>query len=145
MKVTEREIFSILSGKISGVINRTVLKSFSQEGIDITTEQWIVLSCLWDEDKVIQQAICDLTEKDKASITRLIDKLESKDLVQRIPYPEDRRNNHIHLTRRGAALKNKTTEAVHDIVNLALDGISDDELIQAKDVLLRIMSNLKGY
>ena len=68
IKVTEREIFDILSGKISRAINRTVLKAFSQEGIDITTEQWTVLSCLWNKDKIIQQEICDLTQKDKPSI-----------------------------------------------------------------------------
>ncbi|SFK91366.1 DNA-binding transcriptional regulator, MarR family [Porphyromonadaceae bacterium KH3CP3RA] len=145
IKVTEREIFDILSGKISGVINRTVLKAFAQKGIDITTEQWTVLSCLWEKDKIIQQVICDLTQKDKPSITRLIDNLEKKDLVKRIPDPADRRNNHIHLTLRGAALKKKTTEVVHDIVNHALEGISDEELTGAKDVLLRIMHNLREY
>ena len=145
MKVTEREIFEILSGKISGVINRTVLKAFAQTGIDITTEQWTVLSCLWDKDKIIQQEICDLTQKDKPSVTRLIDNLEKKDLVKRVSDPADRRNNLIHLTPNGIALKQNTTEVVHNIVNYALEGISDDELIRAKDVLLRIMHNLKIY
>ncbi len=145
MKVTEREIFEILSGKISGVINRTVLKAFAQTGIDITTEQWTVLSCLWDKDKIIQQEICDLTQKDKPSVTRLIDNLEKKDLVKRVSDPADRRNNLIHLTPKGIALKQNTTEVVHNIVNYALEGISDDELIRAKDVLLRIMHNLKIY
>lgn len=145
IKVTEREIFDILSGKISGAINRTVLKAFAREGIDITTEQWTVLSCLWDKDKIIQQAICDLTEKDKPSVTRLIDNLEKKDLVKRVSDPADRRNNLIHLTPQGVALKQKTTEVVHAIVNHALEGVSDDELIRAKNVLLRIMHNLKAY
>ena len=93
IKVTEREIFDILSGKISRAINRTVLKAFSQEGIDITTEQWTVLSCLWNKDKIIQQEICDLTQKDKPSVTRLIDNLEKKNLVRRVLDSSDRRNN----------------------------------------------------
>ncbi len=137
IKVTEREIFDILSGKISGSINRTVLKAFSREGIDITTEQWTVLSCLWDKDKIIQQVICDLTQKDKPSVTRLIDNLEKKNLVKRISDPADRRNNLIHLSSQG--------RVVHGIVNHALEGISDDELIRAKNVLLRIMHNLEIY
>ncbi|MFA6702967.1 MAG: MarR family transcriptional regulator [Dysgonamonadaceae bacterium] len=145
VKVTEREIFDILSGKISRAINRTVLKAFSQEGIDITTEQWTILSCLWNKDKIIQQEICDLTQKDKPSVTRLIDNLEKKDLVRRVLDPSDRRNNLIHLTSRGISLKQKTTEVVNGIVNHALKDISDDELISAKDVLLRIMYNLNLY
>lgn len=145
LKVTEREIFDILSGKISGLINRTVLKAFVQEGLDITTEQWTVLSCLWDKDKIIQQDICDLTQKDKPSVTRLIDNLEKKNLVMRVSDPSDRRNNLILLTPRGGAMRQKTTEVVHDIVNHTLEDISDEELGRAKDVLLRIMHNLKEY
>ena len=145
IKVTEREIFDILTGKISGAINRTILKAFARAGIDITTEQWSVLSCLWDQDKIIQQVICDLTHKDKPSVTRLIDNLEKKNLVKRVPDPVDRRNNHIHLTGSGAALKQKTTEVMHGIVNHALGGISSDELDRAKYVLQRIMHNLELY
>ena len=44
MKVQEHEIFDILTGKVSGAINRTLLKAFAQEGIGITTEHWSVLS-----------------------------------------------------------------------------------------------------
>ncbi len=145
IKVTEREIFDILSGKISGAINRSVLKAFAREGLDITTEQWTVLSCLWDKDKIIQQDICDLTQKDKPSVTRLIDNLEKKSLVRRESDPSDRRNNLILLTQQGAALKKTTTDAVHDIVNRALEGIPDNELFRAKEVLVRIMYNLSIY
>lgn len=145
VKVTEQDIFSILSGKISGLISRAFFKGFSSEGIDITPEQWSILSCLWENDKVIQQVICDLTEKDKPSVTRLINKLEKKELVKRVSDPSDGRNNLIHLTPKGIALKQKTTDIVHEIVNHSLEGISDSELSIAKNVLLQIMWNLKSY
>lgn len=145
IKVTDREIFDILSGKISGVINRTVVKAFAREGLDVTTEQWTVLSCLWERDRIIQQDICELTGKDKPSVTRLIDNLEKKNLVMRVSDPADRRNNLILLTPKGATIKQKTTEIFHDIVNHTLKGISDMELAGAKDVLIRIMQNLRKY
>ena len=145
IKVTDREIFDILSGKISGVINRTVVKAFAREGLDVTTEQWTVLSCLWERDKIIQQDICELTGKDKPSVTRLIDNLEKKNLVMRVSDPADRRNNLILLTPKGVTIKQKTTEIFHDIVNHTLKGISDMELAGAKDVLIRIMQNLRKY
>ena len=75
MQVQEREVFSILTGKISTAINRALLRAFAQEDLHITTEQWTVLSCLWNEDKVTQRELCDLTSKDKPSMTRLIDNL----------------------------------------------------------------------
>jgi hypothetical protein len=38
------EVFTILTGKISTAINRTFLRAFALEGVDITTEQWSVLA-----------------------------------------------------------------------------------------------------
>jgi len=92
------EVFVILTGQIGNAINRSFLRAFSNEGIDITTEQWSVLACLWKEDKVSQQTLCNLTTKDKPSMTRLIDNLEKRNLVKRFADINDRRNNLIHRT-----------------------------------------------
>jgi hypothetical protein len=43
-QVHEDEVFSILTGKISAAINRTFLRAFAQEGIEITTEQWTIVA-----------------------------------------------------------------------------------------------------
>ena len=85
MQVNEQEVFSILTGKISSTINRALLRAFSQEDLNITTEQWSVLSCLWKEDRVTQSDLCDLTRKDKPSMTRLIDNLQRSKIVVRVP------------------------------------------------------------
>lgn len=142
-KLQENEIFDILTGKISGTINRTLLRAFANAEIGITTEQWSVLSCLWNKDKVTQQTICDLTHKDKPSMTRLIDNLEKRRLVVRVSDASDRRINLIHLTSEGSALRQKTTEVVQSVVDRALKNISDEELFSAREILVRIIRNLE--
>jgi DNA-binding MarR family transcriptional regulator len=137
------ELFDILVGKISTAINRTFLRSFVAEGIDISTEQWSVMACLWKEDKVTQQKLCELTAKDKPSMTRLIDKLEKSRLVTRVSDPTDRRTNIIHLTSAGVALQAKATEIVMRVANRTLNGISEAELNTSRTVLKKIMANLK--
>lgn len=137
------ELFDILVGKISAAINRTFLRSFVAEGIDISTEQWSVMACLWKEDKVTQQKLCELTAKDKPSMTRLIDKLEKSRLVTRVSDPTDRRTNIIHLTSAGVALQVKATEIVMRVANRTLNGISEAELNTSRTVLKKIMANLK--
>lgn len=137
------ELFDILVGKISAAINRTFLRSFVAEGIDISTEQWSVMACLWKEDKVTQQKLCELTAKDKPSMTRLIDKLEKSRLVTRVSDPTDRRTNIIHLTSAGVALQAKATEIVMRVANRTLNGISEAELNTSRTVLKKIMANLK--
>ena len=142
MKVNEKEVFDILTGKISTTINRALLRAFAQEEVSITTEQWSVMSCLWHEDKVTQQQLCDLTRKDKPSMTRLIDNLEKNNLVFRHPHSTDRRVNLIHLTKDGADLREKVTSIVKGVVDKALMGISDKEVASSRNVLTKIISNL---
>lgn len=137
------ELFDILIGKVSSAINRTFLRAFASEGIEITTEQWSVLACLWKTDGVTQQDLCNLTSKDKPSMTRLIDKLERRKLVNRISSINDRRINLIQLTEAGINLEVKATDIVQSIVNKTLSNISDEELNTSRNVLKKIMANLK--
>jgi DNA-binding MarR family transcriptional regulator len=102
-----------------------------------------VLACLWQKDKVTQQTLCSLTAKDKPSMTRLIDKLEQRNLVTRVSTNNDRRINLIHLTETGAALQNKATELVQQIATKTLNGITDEEMNISRNVLRKIMTNLK--
>jgi DNA-binding MarR family transcriptional regulator len=136
------EVFNILTGKISSAINRTFLRAFATQGIEITTEQWSVLACLWQKDKVTQQSLCRLTSKDKPSMTRLIDKLEKANLVTRVSDHYDRRINLIHLTETGNALEIKATEIVNTIASKTLKDISSEELNTVRNILKKIIVNL---
>ena len=142
MQVNEQEVFSILTGKISSTINRALLRAFSQEELHITTEQWSVLSCLWKEDRVTQSDLCDLTRKDKPSMTRLIDNLQRSKIVVRVPHATDRRVNLIHLTQYGASLREKVGAVVQSVVDKALENISESEVTVARTVLNQIIANL---
>lgn len=136
------EVFSVLTGKVSTAINRTFLRAFANEGLDITTEQWTILACLWKEDKVTQQTLSNITLKDKPSITRLIDNLEKRRLVTRVSDLTDRRINLIHLTSAGEALQAKATEIVQKISEKTLMGVSESDLNTVREVLKKIMNNL---
>ncbi len=142
MQVNEKEVFDILTGKISTTINRALLRAFAHADVAMTTEQWSVMSCLWHEDKITQQQLCDLTRKDKPSMTRLIDNLEKSDLVFRHPHSTDRRVNLIHLTKQGADIREKVMAIVKAVVDKALMDISENEVATSRRVLTKIISNL---
>ena len=63
-------VFALMSGKLSAAINRKLYRSFRKLSIDITPEQWTVLYYLWSRDGVTQQELCNVTFKDKPSMTR---------------------------------------------------------------------------
>lgn len=114
------ELLSILSGRLSATLNRHLNRKFKAAGLEITTEQWLVLVCLWNKDKLTQQAISEQTFKDKASITRLLDTLSRHDLIERHSEPSDRRINLIHLTEKGKSLKNRLWQLSRNLSNRPL-------------------------
>ena len=70
--VKTNELLSVLSGQLSASLNRHLNRKFRTAGLAITTEQWLVLMCLWNKDGQTQQSLSDQTSKDKTSITRLL-------------------------------------------------------------------------
>ena len=131
-------VFALMSGKLSAAINRKLYRSFRKLSIDITPEQWTVLYYLWSRDGVTQQELCNVTFKDKPSMTRLIE------LVVRSPGVKDRRINLIHLTDKGRELEVATKPLVTAIMRTALDGFSDREVEMAGSMLTKVFGNLKN-
>ena len=63
-----------------------------RNNIDITFEMLQVLSSLWQEQGISQQALAEKTAKDKACMTNLMTNLEKKGWIMRQEDPNDRRN-----------------------------------------------------
>ena len=141
-KLNQQELFAILNGRLSMIINRYMYGKFRELELGITVEQWTVLACLWQKDKVTQQSLSDITFKDKPSITRLIDNLEKGGLVVRVPDRSDRRAKLIHLTQKGVNLEQKATEIVNRIVEKTMERLSDEEILVCRNVLRTISSEL---
>ena len=72
LSIDNEMLFALLSGKLSSAINRKLYRSFRKINIDITPEQWTVLYYLWSKDGVTQQELCNVTFKDKPSMTQPI-------------------------------------------------------------------------
>ena len=137
-------VFALMNGKLSAAINRKLYRSFRKMSIDITPEQWTVLFYLWSRDGVTQQELCNVTFKDKSSMTRLIDNLEKQQLVVRSPGVRDRRINLIHLTEKGRELEATTNPLVTSVMRMALEGFSDSEIEMAGTMLAKVFANLKN-
>ncbi|MEO5944919.1 MAG: MarR family transcriptional regulator [Ferruginibacter sp.] len=137
------ELYSFITGKASTAIARRLQKNFKQAGVDITIEQWSVLYHLWKENGMSQQQLCDATFRDKPSITRLVDNLEKLKLVKRVASKEDRRSNLIFLTVEAQQLQDQSMELANQTLNEALEGVTDEQIEIAKEVLHQVYENLK--
>lgn len=81
----------------------------------------------------IGRSIGDLRERlliDKSRATRVIDDLESRDLVRRVANPSDRRSPKIVLTKAGTELRGRAGAAYESSLNRRLAGLSPEEQTQ---------------
>ena len=69
--------------------------------LNLTTTQAMVLRFLFDKDEVTSSELGSRTELDSATLTGILDRLESAGIAERNPNPSDRRAIHIHLTDKG--------------------------------------------
>jgi len=118
--------------------------SFKKFGINLTTEQFIVMNTLWREGKMPQSSIALLMHKDKNSITQFIDSLERKKLVRRHERSTDRRVKDIEVTEMGRALREKTVEVATITMRKVLNGLSSEDLDNLQRMLCLIDSNISS-
>ena len=137
------ELYSIINGIANTAITRRLQKNFRDAGLDITIEQWSVLYHLWENDGLSQQDLCNLTYRDKPSVTRLIDNLEKQKLVKRVSSKEDRRKNIVTLTDNALSLQQSTFELANKTMDEALSGIKKADVAVVKEVLHKVFTNLQ--
>lgn len=115
---------------------------FQRYGFDITPEQFLVLDTLWDDGVLSQHEIADKIQKDKNSVTKLIDALEKKNFVQRVANTKDRRLNLIHITDNGQKIKDKVTEIAMEATNTIIKDIPKEDLYTFLRVLTKMSDNM---
>jgi DNA-binding MarR family transcriptional regulator len=134
-------------GFIIARTHRTMLnilqQRLSDNGFDITSEQAIVIMTLYQKDGIAQQEIATAVFKDKSSVKRLIDNMERKNWIVRVPDKNDRRNKLIYLTHGGKALREKISEVAICVLSDAQEDIDIEEIKICKKVLEQIFNNLR--
>ena len=88
--------------RLRGVVHARFEAALAEHGV--TVAQWSVLITVYREDAVTPLEIARFIDVDPGSLTRLLDRMEDKDLVRRLPVDGDRRSIRIALTPRAAAL-----------------------------------------
>jgi len=116
--------------------------SFAKEGIEMTREQFVVLVKLSEKDGIMQKDLAFITDRNKGSLARLINTMEKKNFVARIPSEEDKRVNRIHLTRHGRASFEKMQPIVWKCIEQLQKGLSAEEINTLIYLLQKVQKNI---
>ena len=139
----------LLSKEVAVELNLThcKLKQFMAtmlklKNIDLTPEQFLLIDLLWNQGSLSQQQLADTMQKDKNSITKLIDAIEQKGYVVRKQNPPDRRSNTIVLTDKAHDLKLEAKSVGISLLDKMIDGISEGEIKSFIDIMRKISQNM---
>lgn len=96
-------------------------------GVELTPVQFAALDAIGAHPGVDQASIAALIAYDKATIGGVIDRLEAKGHIARMPSATDRRARVVNLTERGAELLAQVTPVVRDLQEEILGQLDSSE------------------
>ena len=133
-------------GMLIAQVHRLSTKKFVQNshnsGIDISMDQWLVLGPIWENEGISHKEISEYSLKDKTSVTKIIDTLEKKNLVVRVPDQLDHRIKRVVLSNKGKKLFLEVIPVMELTRDQLRKGITEKEVELLRSVLSKIYKNL---
>ena len=130
-------------GKSMKAIDYFIMDRFSEKGIGLTKVQWLLLKRLKEMNGESQHNLAFLTNRDKASLTRLLTTMEKKNMVARIPSKSDQRINRIYITSHGEKILKLAQPVVEAMIEEMQFGILEEDRMLVIKVLKKLMNNIK--
>jgi DNA-binding MarR family transcriptional regulator len=109
--------------------------------LELTGMQWEPVLMLWLKRADTVAGLARYSQVGFAAMSRMLDRLEEKDLLRRERSETDRRVVHLHLTPKGKKVANKIWPIVVEGMHVHLDGFKKEELTQLSDLLGRMLAN----
>jgi DNA-binding MarR family transcriptional regulator len=140
-----RHVYEDALGRIIGQTSLILSRNFqkSLEPFDITLEQWGILNTLWAKDGITLKELSEKVNKDHTNISRIVDKLEKKELLKRSSHPEDRRAFLLFVTVKGTELRKAIVPVAEREMKRELTGISVEEQALLKRLLNKMCQNVQ--
>jgi len=139
-----REDLSRNFGFIIQDVARLLRTAFDRrvKSLGLTRSQGWVLNHLFRNNGVTQTELADILQVEKATLGRLLDRLEAKGWVRRENHADDRRAKRVFLTDEVEPALRAMRAAAAELRRDALSGLAADDQARFVDALLAIKANL---
>ncbi|SRR5258706_4427077 len=130
---------------IGGLLGRVKMAMFEAldaelEPLGITAAQYVILMNLANGVDSAS-GLCRSVSYDPGAMTRMIDRLERKGLVRRVPCSDDRRVMRLALSEEGKAIYPQLLERSVRVLNRRLRGFTEADVHQLEALLERMLAN----
>ena len=113
-------------------------------GMGVTRAQWKVLFRLERQPGLRQIELADMLDIEPITLSRIVDRLEEAELVERLADPADRRAWRLHVTARAQPLIVKLRGVADQMISEAFAGIELKDIEITRQVLGRVRENASG-
>lgn len=101
--------------RAQSLYRQIIQRKMKKHNIDISFEMLHIMKNLRYTDKINQQELANLTDKDKSSLSYLIKNMEKRGFIIRIESKEDKRSKLVLLTEEGKRIHDEIVIIVNDV------------------------------
>ena len=112
------------------------------EPFDVTSSQYIIMGHLVYSLADSASGLCKGIAYDPGAMTRMVDRLEAKNLIRRVRSEDDRRAVKLELTSEGKELFPKMRVKVVGVLNHLMRDFTPGEARQLESLLQRMLANV---
>ena len=131
-------------GKTMKLIDFKIESALSENDIDLSKMQFIILKNVEANDGICQNELAFFAKRDKSSLTRMINTLINKGYITKRSSKEDKRKNNIHITIKGEEILKKAIPHFHKMAMTIEKNLTQEEIVFAKNILKKIQINVNG-
>lgn len=130
----------MVMGRTQHALLRLVKRLAELDDNKLTIDQLGILFAInQHEDEMIQKDMAEKMGKDKSAILRMIDCLQTKELVRRVVNDQDRRKNQLELTEKGIVTVQNIIKMEEGVNKTVFEGLNDEDI----STFYRVMAHIK--
>jgi len=126
---------------IAGV-DQEFLQCEELASLEVTAAQFAILKNVLKGSAESACELCKLMDYDRGAMSRMIDRLETKRLVRRVPLAHTRRSVALEVTAAGKAAFPLMEACLDRVVDRLLKGIPKPQVREMEQVLTRMLANV---
>jgi DNA-binding MarR family transcriptional regulator len=140
------EGFGVYLDRTLKKVQGTFLSAFTENNIDLTIEQWVILRRVHLLGTDASQAeISNTNFRNRATTSRVISGLCKKGFLKKLRFRDDQKRFKLNMTPEGQELMQRVMPVIRVIRAMSVENISEDEFDIFLKVLDQIWENYDNY
>ncbi|HWG67587.1 MAG TPA: MarR family transcriptional regulator [Rhodanobacteraceae bacterium] len=121
-----------------------VEQEMTRQGVDLNFTQFVALKLLGHEEPLTPVELARALHYNPGALTRLLDKLEQRGYLKRVPDPVDRRALRLELTAQGKSLRKRLIGYCDAVAERTFACTTSREREQMHGVLARVLEGIRS-